>query len=269
MAPGFARSSGRTTGVETHTSVTLLGRLRQFPTDQKAWLLFTERYGRKILVWCRQWNLQEADSEDVTQTVLLKLAEKMKTFDYDATKSFRAWLKTVTRHVLGDYCDSRKAVAVGGDQTIELLGNLKAREDLVQRLDEEFDRELFEEAASRVKSRVTPKTWEAFERTAIQGQSGSEVGAELGMKVATVFVARSKVQKMLQEEVQKLEGIGESITTRRRSKRTTTKNTDAEMVVELGLSARSGFPGECRASPPEGPSAVRPRVSGRLQPTGF
>lgn len=194
--------------METHTSVTLLGRLRRFPTDQTAWSQFVERYGRKILAWCRQWNLQEADSEDVTQTVLLKLADKMKTFDYDETRSFRAWLKTVAWHVLSDYCDSRKAVAVGGDQTIELLGNLKARDDLVQRLDEEFDRELFEEAAGRVKQRVTPKTWEAFERTAIQGQTGSEVGAALGMKVATVFVARSKVQKLLQEEVQKLEGLG-------------------------------------------------------------
>ena len=194
--------------MESHTSVTLLGRLRRFPTDQAAWSMFIERYGRKILAWCRQWNLQEADSEDVTQTVLLKLADQMKTFDYDTTKSFRAWLKTVARHVLSDYCDSRKAVAVGGDQTIELLGNLKAREDLVQRLDEEFDRELFEEATARVRVRVTPKTWEAFERTAVHGQSGSEVGAALGMKVATVFVARSKVQKMLQDEVQELEGIG-------------------------------------------------------------
>ena len=194
--------------MDSHTSVTLLGRLRRFPTDQNAWLLFTDRYGRKILAWCRKWNLQEADSEDVVQTVLLKLAEKMKTFDYDQAKSFRAWLKTVAWHVLSDYCDSRKAVAVGGDQTMDLLGNLQAREDLVQRLDEEFDRELFEEAAARVKTRVTPKTWEAFERTAVQGQSGSEVGAALGMKVATVFVARSKVQKMLQEEVQKLEGSG-------------------------------------------------------------
>ena len=170
--------------------------------------MFINRYGRKIFAWCRKWNLQEADSEDVTQTVLLKLADKMKTFDYDATKSFRAWLKTVAWHVLSDYCDSRKAVAVGGDEAVSLLENLKAREDLVQRLDEEFDRELFEEATSRVKSRVTPKTWEAFERTAVQGQAGSEVGAALGMKVATVFVARSKVQKMLQEEVAKLDGAG-------------------------------------------------------------
>jgi RNA polymerase sigma-70 factor (ECF subfamily) len=185
-----------------------LGRLRNVPTDQAAWAQFTERYGRKIYAWCRQWNLQEADTEDVTQMVLLKLAEKMKSFDYDADKSFRAWLKTVTRHVLTDYWSSREAVGVGGDLAVAFLGTVEAREDLVRRLDEEFDRELFDEATARVRMRVTPRTWEAFERTAVQGQPGAEAAAALGMKVATVFVARSKVQKMLQEEVQRLEGDG-------------------------------------------------------------
>jgi RNA polymerase sigma-70 factor (ECF subfamily) len=51
-----------------------------------------------------------------------------------------------------------------------------------------------------------PRTWEAFERTAVQGPSGAEAALAPGMKVATVFVARSKVQKMIQEELRKLEG---------------------------------------------------------------
>jgi RNA polymerase sigma factor (sigma-70 family) len=193
--------------VESQTSATLLARLRQAPTDQAAWAQFTDRYGRKIYAWCRQWNLQEADAEDVTQTVLLKLAEKMRTFDYDRERSFRAWLKTVTRHAWSDFWSGRKAaVAAGGSQAVELLHTVEAREDLVQRLDDEFDREVLDEAAARVRQRVVPRTWQAFELTAVQGRSGAEAAAALGMKVATVFVARSKVQKMLQEEIRRLEG---------------------------------------------------------------
>ena len=195
--------------MESQTSITLLTRLRQVPADQAAWAQFTQRYGRKIYAWCRQWGLQEADAEDVTQTVLLKLAEKMQTFQYDRERSFRAWLKTVTRHAWSDYWSGRKAVAAGGSQAVELLHTVEAREDLVRRLDEEFDRELLEEAAAQVRQRVTPRTWQAFEMTAVQGRSGAEAAAALGMKVATVFVARSKVQKMLQEEVRKLEGAEE------------------------------------------------------------
>ncbi len=191
--------------MDTQTSATLLARLRQVPPDQAAWASFADRYGRKIYGWCRQWNLQEADAEDLAQTVLLKLAEKMRTFEYDRSKSFRAWLKTVTRHAWLDSCSPRKGAAAGGSQVLELLQTVEAREDLVQRLDEEFDRELLDEASSRVRVRVTPRTWEAFERTALRGESGAEAGKALGMKVAAVFVARSKVQKMLREELQKLD----------------------------------------------------------------
>ena len=192
--------------MESKTSATLLARLRQVPADQAAWAQFTERYGRKIYGWCRQWNLQDADAEDVTQSVLLKLAEKMQTFVYDPAKSFRAWLKTVARHAWSDSWSGRKAaIGAGGSQALELMQTVEAREDLVRRLEEEFDRELLDEAMARVRLRVMPRTWEAFDRTALQGQSGAEAAQALGMKVATVFVARSKVQKMLQEELRKLE----------------------------------------------------------------
>ena len=59
--------------------------------------------------------------------------------------------------------------------------------------------------------RVQPHTWEAFRLTAVEGKSGAEVAALLGMQVATVFVARGKVQKMLQDEVRKLDGATEGV----------------------------------------------------------
>ncbi|HVK10034.1 MAG TPA: sigma-70 family RNA polymerase sigma factor [Gemmataceae bacterium] len=191
------------TAVDSHTSATLLSRLRQVPPDQAAWARFADRYGRKIYGWCRQWRLQEADAEDVTQGVLLKLADKMRAFEYDPAKSFRAWLKTVTRHAWLDACSGRPAAA-GGSQAVALLQTVEAREDLVRRLDDEFDRELLDEATARVRMRVAPRTWDAFERLAVRGESGADAARALDMKVATVFVARSKVQKMLQEELRKL-----------------------------------------------------------------
>src|SRR5437763_1850266 len=80
----------------SHTSPTLLGRLRRDPTDQTAWSKFVDRYAPRIYAWCRQWRLQEADAKDVSQTVLLKLAEKMRVFHYDPDRSFRGWLRTLT-----------------------------------------------------------------------------------------------------------------------------------------------------------------------------
>ena len=190
------------------TSPTLLGRLGRVPTDHAAWAEFAGRYGRKIYGWCRRWQLQPADAEDVTQQVLLKLAQKMRTFTYDPAQSFRAWLKTVTHHAWRDFVvgRGRPGGGTGDSGVLELLHSVEARDRLVEDLDEEFRRDLLEEAMARVRLRVQAHTWEAFRLLAVEGLSGAEAGARLGMKVATVFVARSKVQKMAREEIRKLEG---------------------------------------------------------------
>src|SRR5215469_1338509 len=140
------------------TSVTLLVRLRQDPTDQAAWGVFVERYGRHIYRWCRQWKLQDADAEDVTQDILVKLAQKLRDFAYDPSRSFRGWLKTLAHHAWRDFVDSpRRARAAAGDALVwEQMQTLEAREDLVQRLQEAFDHDLLEAAKVRVRLRVAP-----------------------------------------------------------------------------------------------------------------
>jgi RNA polymerase sigma-70 factor (ECF subfamily) len=188
------------------TRVTLLGRLRQDPTDQAAWDEFVERYGRHIYRWCRQWKLQDADAEDVTQNVVVKLAQRLRTFAYDPSGSFRGWLKTVAHHAWRDFVDGRRGPVATGDSRVgELIDTVEAREDLVQKLDEAFDLELLETAKVRVRLRVAPHTWEAFRLVALEGVPVAEVAAAVHMQVAMVYVAKSKVQKMLQEEIGKLE----------------------------------------------------------------
>lgn len=189
------------------TSPSLLGRLRQDAANQAAWAEFVARYGPQVYRWCRRWGLQEADAQDVTQTVLVKLAEKMRTFSYDPSRSFRAYLKTLARFAWCDFLEGQKKPGAGsGDsEVLQLLQTVEAGDDLVQRLNEQFDQEVLEEAQARVKERVEPHTWEAFQRLALEGQSGAEAAAQLGLKVATVFKARSKVQKLLQEEIARLE----------------------------------------------------------------
>src|SRR4051794_3197062 len=193
---------------DLRTSATLLGRLRHQPTDQVAWGQFVDRYGATIYGWCRRWNLQDSDAKDVTQAVLATLCIKMKTFIYDPSLSFRGWLRTLTHHTWSDLVAVRRPVPLGGGsgEDPDWLESLEARDDLVERLDEQFDRELFEEAIVRVRLRVEPRTWEAFRLTAIDGMAGAAVAERLRMKVATVFKAKSKVQRMLREQIARLEG---------------------------------------------------------------
>ena len=196
---------------DSATRVTLLRRLRFDLTNQTAWTEFVEHYGAKIFNWCRKWGLQEADAQDVTQNVLLKLADKIRTFQYDPSRSFRAWLKTLTHHAWSDFLESQQRVGRGsGDNRVaDMLHSVEARADLVQHLESEFDREVLEEAMARVRLRVAPRTWEAFRLTALEGLSGAEVAQRIPMQVAQVFVAKRRVLKMLSAEVAKLEGRDE------------------------------------------------------------
>jgi len=199
------------TMVETYlppTRATLLARLRRDPTSEAAWDEFVEQYGRHIYRWCRKWRLQDADAEDVTQEILLKLARKLRDFAYDPKSSFRGWLKTVAHHAWRDFVDSRgRARAIGDEHVWGLLQSVEAREDLVAKLEEAFDYELLEAAKVQVQLRVAPHTWEAFRLVAIERLPVAQVAARVEMQVAMVYVAKSKVQKMLQHEIRKLESI--------------------------------------------------------------
>jgi RNA polymerase sigma-70 factor (ECF subfamily) len=189
------------------TSASLLMRLRQDPKDQTAWNDFVQRYEPLILAWCRQWRLQPADADDVSQNVLLKLAHHLRGFVYDPARRFRGFLRTVAHNACKDYLASKqRAVAASADTGVHaVLESVEAREDLGARLEQAFDMERLELAQARVRQRVEPHTWEAFRLTALEGKSGAAVAALLQLQVGTVFKAKSKVQQLLREELARLE----------------------------------------------------------------
>jgi RNA polymerase sigma-70 factor (ECF subfamily) len=192
------------------TCVTLLAQLRYAPGDEAAWSDFVACYGPKILEWCRRWQLQQADAQDVTQEVLLKLTRLMAAFDYDPEGSFRAWLKTLAHHAWRDFVDERRRAVMGtGDsRMVEFLESIHAGAELDESLQYEFHRELMHQAMARVRGRVAARAWDAFRLTALEGWSGAAAGAHLQMKVAQVYLAKSRVAKSVQQEVRRLERLG-------------------------------------------------------------
>jgi RNA polymerase sigma-70 factor (ECF subfamily) len=191
----------------TQTSPTLLGRLRQAPNDEPAWNAFVQRYGPKIYAWCRQWGLAGSDADDVAQSVLLLLARKLRTFVYDSSRTFRDWLRTACKNALSDFLDDRARPdrSSGDSQVLEILKGVAVRDDLVARLEEQFDQELMEEASARVRLRVEPHNWEAFRLTAWEGLSAEAAAEELGIRITAVFKAKSRILQMLRDEIARLE----------------------------------------------------------------
>jgi RNA polymerase sigma-70 factor (ECF subfamily) len=188
------------------TSFSLLARLRQQPDDQDAWAAFVDRYGGLLYSWCRSWQLQDADARDVTQDVLLRLARALRAFTYDPAGSFRGWLRTLARHAWSDFVAARQRPGQGsGGDVDRLLEHVAAPDELVRHLESAFDLEVLEEARLRVQWRVDGSSWDAFRLTALEGVAAAEAATRLGLSLAAVYKAKSRVLKMLQAEIQKME----------------------------------------------------------------
>lgn len=190
---------------ESTTSVTLLSRLRD-GKDEAAWREFVERYGGRIYAWGIGRGLQRSDAEDVTQNVLLRLARYMRSFDYNAQLTFRGWLRRVTENALRDFASTEAKQPILGDSGVHLL--LKSepnRIELAECLEKVFDLELLDEAKTRVKARVSDIRWRSWQASIEQPQSGKELARELGISVGTLYANKNQIQKMIQQEVIKLE----------------------------------------------------------------
>jgi RNA polymerase sigma-70 factor (ECF subfamily) len=190
---------------DVDTSVTLMMRVQKNPADPQAWDDFVRRYQPVICVWCLRWGAQPSDADDVAQEVLLKLLTAMKKFQYDPARSFRAWLKTVTHNAWNDFVASHRFKSAENDDRFDaIVDSRDALADLEKQMEDAFDRELLELAMRRIEKRVKPATWQAFRLTAVENRSGADVAQQLQIPVASVFVAKHRVQKLLHEEVRRL-----------------------------------------------------------------
>jgi RNA polymerase sigma-70 factor (ECF subfamily) len=86
------------------TPITLLARLQQ-PGDAAAWERFVGLYTPVLFAWAHQLGLSDSDAAALIQEVFVLLLEKLPRFRYEGSKSFRAWLKTVT---LNKYRETRR-----------------------------------------------------------------------------------------------------------------------------------------------------------------
>jgi len=195
------------------TKASLLLRVRDH-RDRSAWSEFVSLYAPLIYAYGRKQGLQDADAADLAQDVLTSVAKLMPEWSYDSSKgSFRGWLFTIARNRLRNWATSRARDFDGsGDSGVQrALLDVASDHDAEAEWDAEYARQVFHWAAQQVKAAVSETTWLAFERTAVAGQSGTDVARELGMSVAAVYLARGRVMARLKELVQAVDGDGRAI----------------------------------------------------------
>jgi RNA polymerase sigma-70 factor (ECF subfamily) len=179
-----------------HTRPTLILRIRD-AEDAEAWQTFVDTYGPLIYRYARQRGLQDADACDITQEVLAEVSRCARRFEYQPERGrFRDWLGTVTRRQLGRFWQ-KQGTAGPGDAALEQLAAAPDEGEWVA----EFHAHVLRTAVERVRPHFEETTWRAFELAWLENRPAAAAAAEMGVPIETVYVAKSRVLKRLEEEV--------------------------------------------------------------------
>ncbi len=194
---------------ESHSvSSTLLDQLRS--GGPEAWQRFVRLYGPVVYRWCRRSGLAAEDAADVLQdvfsAVMLHLAQFRRDRPHD---SFTAWLATITRNKVRDYFRRRhgKAEAAGGSTAQRKLADLPQPDEPSEvsiAADAESAAWLSRGVLEVIRAEFEPRTWDAFWRTTVEGHAPAHVAEDLGMSVAGVYTAKSRVLRRLRQVIREL-----------------------------------------------------------------
>lgn len=181
------------------TSLTLLQRLQA--RDQQAWWRLVYLYGPLVEQWSRRWQFQPEDVKDVCQEVFLAVALRIDDFRRERPgDSFRGWLWTIARNKIGDHF-RRAARERNLMAEAEYARRLNALPEQLPAADEATGRGLLQRARDLIRSEFEERTWQMFWRSAVEGQPTDAIAADYGITPNGVRLARSRVQRRLQEEL--------------------------------------------------------------------
>lgn len=188
------------------TRASLLVRLRN-SRDEEAWSEFSSVYEPVIYRMVQRRGMQDADTREIVQEVLMSVATAIDRFDVQAVGSFRGWLSQITRNATIDRLRKLTALhetidASGAVRRLdEQVGNEHTADTILEEFEQDRRKQLFRWAASQVRHRTGEVNWMAFWKTSIDGRSVAEVATELKISEGAVYVARCRILKRIRELV--------------------------------------------------------------------
>ena len=196
------------------TQPSLLIRLRD-QGDERAWAEFTEIYGPLLNQLARRKGLQDADAQDLVQDVFRAVARAIEHFDPDPARgSFRGWLSRIAGNLIINLLAAQRRHPRGtGDTDMQRM--LEEQPDLLAEesalFESEYRKRLLSWAAERVRGSFSWAMWQAFWRTAVEGQPVKDVAKSLGMSIGTVYQYKSRVVARIRRETEQFDDESKTI----------------------------------------------------------
>jgi RNA polymerase sigma-70 factor (ECF subfamily) len=182
--------------------------LRAQTGEEDAWKDLTDLYRPLIIGWLNRQGVPARDLQDLSQDILLCVVKHLPAFRHSGRRgAFRNWLRTIVCSRTADYWRAADAGVQGGGgsgATAALQQIADPDSDLNRRWDEEHDRYVLDCLLDLVEGEFEPTTVRAFRRLALDGASGAETAEELGLSLAAVYVAKSRVLQRIRQEAEGL-----------------------------------------------------------------
>ena len=170
--------------------------------DAAAWDRFVAIYRPALVALARRRGLSAADADDVAQEVCRSVADAVGRFEEGGGRPrFSTWLATIAERKSVDALRRRRVRPAAAPA----FDTLAARSTDSRLLRLEVRRRLFQAAADDLREQVTPTAWEAFWRTAIDGDPAERVATALGMTAGAVYAAKARTMRRLIERIAALE----------------------------------------------------------------
>src|SRR4051794_27421212 len=141
-----------------------------------AWRRLVELYSSLVYFWARRAQLTDADAADLVQDVWQAVATALSRFQRgERTGSFRAWLWTIARNKLTDHFRKREGepAAAGGTDARQLIETVPDQEPADETGVQE--NQLLHRALAQIKPEFEERTWLAFWRMTVDGQTAAAV----------------------------------------------------------------------------------------------
>lgn len=183
------------------TDISLLHRLHS-SCDREAWNRFVALYAPLLRTWAVRLQAIGPDVDELVQEVLLVLVRAMPEFEYEPGGRFRGWLWTITKNKRRELLRRHRE-----EKRVDLdLNSIQADDPIEVRDATEYRNYLVARALTLMRSEFQTSTWCAFVETSLNERPAIDVANQLGLSVAAVYAAKSRVLRRLRQE---LDGLTE------------------------------------------------------------
>lgn len=188
----------------SRTTTAMLAALHD-PEAAAVWEAFDARYRPVLHGFARNLGLPDEQAADVAQETIVRFVERYREGRYERGRGrLGAWMVGIARNAVLDLHRRRRRVPVDMEDLAGRLADDSALDDAWRRSRRET---ILQQALVRVRDqgRTDPRTIEAFELSMLRGVPVPEVARSLGMSVDSIYAARTRVARRLQDAVKAIE----------------------------------------------------------------